>query len=161
MIGTSTVAMFGLMYLNTYALNHVYWSENRMYMALYMGSMMAIVMLAFMLRMYPDKIKNLAIFACSAVIFCLGVFLMRSQATVQDQSWMQAMIPHHSIAVLTSKRAEIKDVRVRKLANEIIKAQRREIKEMKWLINDIKDNGEATTQEKAANRPVPTFEGNL
>ena len=71
------------------------------------------------------------------------------------------MIPHHSIAILTSERAEIKDVRVRALADEIIKAQRREIKEMDWLIEDIKANGPATTQADADARPVPEFEGNL
>ena len=74
---------------------------------------------------------------------------------------MKAMIPHHSIAIMTSERAEIDDVRVKDLANEIIKAQRREIKEMEWLINDIKANGKAVTEVDAAMRAVPDFEGNL
>lgn len=161
MITTSTIVMFGLMYLNSYSLDHVFFSETRTYMALYMGGAMAIVMLLFMLGMYQDKGKNTAIFAGAVLVFALGVFLVRSQTTVQDQSWMSAMIPHHSIAVLTSERAGIEDKRVRELADEIIKAQRREIKEMKWLIEDIKKNGKATTKEQAANRPVPTFEGKL
>ena len=50
MIATSTVVMFGLMYLNTYALDHVWFSQTRLWMALLMGAMMAVVMLAFMLR---------------------------------------------------------------------------------------------------------------
>ncbi len=161
MITTSTIMMFGLMYLNTYALDHVFFSETRTYMAIYMGGAMAIVMLLFMLGMYQDKGKNTAIFIGAVAIFAIGVFLVRSQVTVADQSWMKAMIPHHSIAVLTSERATIDDVRVKELANGIIKAQRKEIKEMKWLIDDIKKNGKATTEAEAAARPVPKFEGEL
>ena len=161
MIGTSTIAMLGLMYLNTYAADHIFFSETRTYMAIYMGAAMAVIMLSFMLGMYKNKAVNISIFAGSALIFALALFLVRSQATVEDQSWMSAMIPHHSIAVLTSERANIDDVRVRELADEIIKAQRREIKEMKWLIDDIKKNGKAETPQDAELRSVPKFEGEL
>ncbi len=137
MIATSTVVMFGLMYLNTYALDHVFFSETRAYMALVMGATMAIIMLAFMLGMYAKKGLNAAIFLGSIVVFATALWLVRSQATVEDVSWMRAMIPHHSIAILTSERAHISDPRVRKLADGIIEAQRREISEMKNLIEDL------------------------
>lgn len=97
MIVTSTLIMFGLMYLNVYALDHVYWSETRAYMT------------------------------------------VRSQATVQDVAYMKAMIPHHSIAILTSERARISDPRVRELADGIIESQRREIAEMKAVISDLEN----------------------
>ncbi len=155
MILTSTAVMFGLMYLNTYQWSHVQWSETRFYMALVMGAAMAVVMLGFMLHMYRSTKVNLAIVAVAVAVFAGALFLVRSQTTVQDQSWMRAMIPHHSIAILTSERAEITDVRVRELANEIIEAQRREIAEMEWLLADIAENGEATTQAEAEARPVP------
>lgn len=161
MIGTSMLVMFGLMYLNTYALDHVRWSETRFYMTFIMGAAMAIVMLSFMLGMYRNAKVNVAIFAASAVVFALALFLVRSQATVSDRSYMKAMIPHHSIAIMTSERANIEDVRVRELADEIIRAQRREIKEMNWLINDIAQNGKATSKADAEARPVPEFEGQL
>jgi len=83
-----------------------------------------------MLNMYKNKKANLAIFGGSVFVFITALFLVRSQVTVQDNAWMKAMIPHHSIAIMTSERAKIDDVRVKDLANEIIKAQRREIKEM-------------------------------
>lgn len=137
MIATSTVVMFLLMYLNTYAWDHVYFSETRAYMALVMGAAMAAVMLAFMLAMYTDRKINLAILAGSAIVFVVALWLVRSQETVGDVSWMRAMIPHHSIAILTSERAHIKDPRVRKLADGIIEAQRREIGEMQALINEL------------------------
>ncbi|MBF9042345.1 DUF305 domain-containing protein [Rhodobacterales bacterium HKCCE4037] len=137
MIGTSTLVMFGLMYLNTYALGHVSFSETRSYMALLMGAVMAVIMLGFMWSMYENKALNMAILVGSAAVFALTLWLVRSQETVQDVSWMRAMIPHHSIAILTSERAELNDPRVRELANQIIEAQRREIDEMHALIDDL------------------------
>lgn len=161
MIATSVLVMYALKYTNTYALDHVEFSETRVYMALLMGGAMAIVMLLFMLGMYSNAKVNAAIVLGSLLLMAGALFLMRSQTTVQDQSYMRAMIPHHSIAVLTSERAEISDVRVRKLANEIIIAQRKEIKEMQWLIDDIEANGPATTPEEAEQRPVPGFPGQV
>lgn len=143
MIGTSTVVMYGLMYLNTFALDHVFFSQTRMWMALYMGGMMAIVMLSFMLGMYSNRKTNIKIFAGAAIAFAGGLYLVRSQDTVGDVAWMKAMIPHHSIAILTSERANISDPRVRALADAIIEAQRAEIAEMKHYIADIKANGDA------------------
>ena len=96
MIATSTVVMFGLMYLHTYQLSHIYWSETRAYMALIMGAWMALVMLSFMLAMYTDRRRNLAIYTGSFVVFVIALWLVRSQETVQDVAYMKAMVPHHS-----------------------------------------------------------------
>lgn len=137
MIAVSTVVMFGLMYLNTDSLDHVFFSQTRMWMAIVMGATMAVIMLAFMLGMYRNRRANIAIFAASAIAFAGALYLVRSQDTVADVAWMKAMIPHHSIAILTSERANISDSRVRRLADEIIEAQRREIGEMESLIADL------------------------
>lgn len=139
MIATSTIVMLGLMYMNTYQLDHVFFSETRTYMALMMGATMAIIMLAFMRKMYTNRRLNTAIFVGSAVVFALTLWLVRSQATVSDVSWMRAMIPHHSIAILTSERASLSDPRVRELADSIIDAQREEIAEMRALIEELKN----------------------
>ena len=161
MILTSTVIMYGLMYLNTYEMGHVFFSETRFWMALYMGAMMAVIMLAFMLGMYKKTKINIAIFTGAAVLFAGSLYLLRSQDTIADTAYMKGMIPHHSIAILTSERANIEDVRVRELANDIIRAQRREIDEMTWLIDDIAENGPAVTETEATGRPLPEFEGEL
>ena len=160
MIATSTVVMFGLMYLNTYSLDHVLWSEMRAWMALLMGATMAIIMLGYMLGMYQNRKVNIAIFAGSAVVFGLCLWLIRSQATISGLDYMKAMVPHHSIAVLTSSRAQITDPRVRKLADEIIAAQRREIAEMQYLIDQLEaGRGIDALQEPAAQpRVVPASE---
>tara|TARA_R110000737_G_scaffold127218_2_gene159738 strand:- start:1435 stop:2259 length:825 start_codon:yes stop_codon:yes gene_type:complete len=144
MIAVSTVLMFGLMYLNTYLVSHIFWSETRAYMAIVMGAVMAFVMLAFMLGMYKNRTLNIAIFAGSIIVFAGALWLVRSQVTVQDRAYMRAMIPHHSIAIMTSSRAELSDPRVRTLADDIIYAQDKEIAEMRYLIADISANGEAT-----------------
>ncbi len=159
MIATSTVVMFLLTYTNTYAWDHVRFSEERLYMALVMGAAMAVIMLGFMMSMmYKNTRINLAIVAAAVVVFAGAQFLSRSQVLVEDEAYMKGMIPHHSIAILTSERADIDDVRVRELADEIIEAQRKEIAEMDWLIDDIDENGAATTQDEAEQRPVPEFE---
>ena len=137
MIGVSTALMLGLMYLNTYQLDHVFFSQTRAWMALVMGAAMAMVMLLFMLGMYTRKGLNVAILAASAVVFAVALWLVRSQQTVDDVAYMKAMIPHHSIAILTSTRARITDPRVRKLADGIIEAQEREIGQMKDLIGQL------------------------
>ncbi|MEO7270903.1 MAG: DUF305 domain-containing protein [Vicinamibacterales bacterium] len=137
MIATSSVVMFAVMYLNTYQLDHVFFSETRAYMTVLMSATMAVIMLGFMPSMYPSRRANLAIVAGSLAAVVAALWLVRSQATVEDLSWMKAMIPHHSIAILTSERAHIADPRVRALADDIISAQRREIDQMKALIEDL------------------------
>lgn len=137
MIATSTIVMLGLMYLNTYRIEDVFFSETRTYMAIVMGAAMAVIMLSFMLKMLSNRLINIGIFVGSAIVFSVALWLVRSQVTVDDVAYMKAMIPHHSIAILTSERAKISDPRVRKLADQIIESQRREISEMKALIKDL------------------------
>jgi hypothetical protein len=158
MIGTSMLVMYFLMYLNSYQIiDHFWFSETRLFMDMIMGAAMIVIMLGFMLGMYKNRKANIALFAGAALLFLLGLWLVRSQATVTGVDYMEGMIPHHSIAILTSERAGIEDPRVRELADEIIAAQRREIKEMEWLIRDIEANGIAQTDAEANARPVPDF----
>jgi uncharacterized protein (DUF305 family) len=137
MIATSTIVMFGLMYLNTYAVEHVRFSQTRAWMALVMGAAMAFIMLSYMWKMYASTRLNIAILAGSVLVFAGALWLVRSQETVDDVAFMKAMIPHHSIAIMTSRRAQIDDPRVRELADEIIEAQVREIEEMRQLIAEL------------------------
>lgn len=137
MVLTATAIMFALMYLTVLRLDHVFWSQTRAFMTLVMGATMAIVMLFFMRHMYKNRKINMAIYAGSAAVLLIALYLARSQVTVGDVAYMKAMIPHHSIAILTSERAQISDPRTRKLADEIIASQRREIDEMKALIREM------------------------
>jgi hypothetical protein len=140
MVATSAVVMFGLMYLNTYVLEHVVFSQTRMWMALLMGATMAFIVLLFMWTMYKNRAANVAILIAAVAVFAASLWLVRSQETVGDVDYMRAMIPHHSIAVLTSTRAYIRDPRVRELADGIIEAQVREIAQMKRLLSELERN---------------------
>lgn len=145
MILVSTLGMFGMMYLNTYALGHVFFSQTRAWMAVMMGAFMAFVMLAFMASMYPSRRVNLAILGSSIVVFVAALGLVRSQITVDGLGYMRAMIPHHSIAIMTSRRAGIEDARVAALAQGIVDAQNREIAEMRALVARLEAGERATS----------------
>jgi hypothetical protein len=157
MIATSILVMYALTYTNVVSIDHIRISEERAYMAVLMGAGMAIVMLGWMWGMYRNTALNVAIIVAAVVIGAAAFLLSQTQALVDDEAYMKAMIPHHSIAILTSERAGIRDLRVRELADGISATQVREIAEMNWLIDDIEKNGVATTEEEAAARPVPSF----
>ncbi|MBO6527526.1 DUF305 domain-containing protein [Erythrobacter sp.] len=142
MIATSIVTMFVLKYSNVYETGHIWFSQTRMWMALMMGMAMIVIMLGFMWGMYRTFLTKVLVMVGAVIGFALFLFLARSQATVDDQAYMKAMIPHHSIAVLTSRRAQISDPRVRELADAIIEAQLKEIAQMELLLEDIETNGE-------------------
>ena len=159
MILTSMVAMYLAMFVGSWEWSHVRWSESRLFMALTMGGVMGLIMLAWMLHMYKSTKANIAIVVVSLLLLGGGAALDRSQVLVGDVGFMEGMIPHHSLAITRAERANIKDVRVCQLAYDISKAQRREIDEMDWLIKDIRENGVASTPEEALARPVPNHEG--
>jgi uncharacterized protein (DUF305 family) len=137
MLSMSFVVMYAVMFLNVFSFDHVYLSATRFYMTLLMVTPMAIIMLLMMKKMYPNKAYNSIIIASSVGIFILSLWFLRSQVFIKDEMYMKAMIPHHSSAILTSKNAEISDPEVRKLADDIIKAQQKEIAEMKALLEKI------------------------
>ena len=140
MLGLSFIAMYGTMYLNTYAIDHVYFSMTRFYMVCLGISVMGIIMLLMMKGMYTDKKKNIGILVGCVVLFSLALSLVRMQGPViGDVLYMKGMIPHHSIAILTSERADIKDPEVRKLADAIIVAQKKEIEEMRNMIKRLEN----------------------
>ena len=142
MIATSIVTMFVLKYSNVYEPDHIFFSQTRMWMALMMGMAMIVIMLGFMWGMYRTFQTKVMVMIGALIGFAVFLLLARSQTTVDDQAYMKAMIPHHSIAVLTSRRAQISDPRVRELADAIIEAQVKEIAQMELLLKDIETNGE-------------------
>ena len=133
----SFVIMYIVMFLNVSEGNHIYLSLSRTYMALLMVSPMAIVMLLVMGKMYPDKKRNTIIIITSLIIFIVSLAALRTQTPVGDVQYMKAMIPHHSSAIMTSENARLQDLEVKKLAEEIIKAQEEEISKMESIIERL------------------------
>lgn len=137
MMLTSFVMMYGVMFLNIFTIDHLYLSTTRTYMTLLMVAPMAISMLLFMWKMYGNLKANFAIIGTAILVFVFSLYGLRTQTPIGDVQWMEAMIPHHSSAILTSGNADIKDPEVKKLAEEIIKAQEREIAEMKAMLKRL------------------------
>jgi hypothetical protein len=141
MIATSTFVMFFLMYQLVYTVDHATFSMNRLLASLIMGAVMTVVMLAYMWPMYRGVRVKLAVLLGAVLIAGALLYINRQQRLIGDTEFMMAMIPHHSIAINNARKAEIRDPRVRELADEIIASQVREIREMQLLLEDIRRNG--------------------
>ena len=136
----STIVMYFLMFVNVDDFSHIYLSQTRVYMAILMGAVMAIIMMGFMWKMYDNKKLNAIILVGAVFLFAGSFYMIQNQVGVNDIAWMKAMIPHHSTAILTSENANITDPRVKQLSEEIIQAQKKEIQEMEELIDSLKEN---------------------
>lgn len=134
MLFISFVAMYAIMYLNVDQFDHVYINMTRFYMTLLMISAMALIMLGMMKMMYQNKKLNTIIVTFSIAVFILALAGVRTQTAIGDVQYMKGMIPHHSIAIMTSKNAHLKDPEVKKLAQSIIDAQEKEIAQMKAML---------------------------
>lgn len=142
MILTSTAVMFFLMYQLVYSTDHAFFSLNRLMASLAMGCVMTVIMLGFMWSMYQGKATKIAVLATGAIGAVVILAANRTQALIDDTTFMRSMIPHHSIAINNASKASISDLRVRKLADQIIRSQVKEIAEMEFLLADIDRNGE-------------------
>lgn len=137
MIVTSVAIMFVLMYQLVYSFDHAMFSVNRLVASLVMGCVMTLVMLGFMWSMYQGRGTKIIVLVLAAAGAVALLAINRGQTLIDDTRFMKSMIPHHSIAINNSRKASISDPRVRKLADEIIESQEREIAAMKALIQDL------------------------
>jgi len=149
MIAVSTIIMFFLMYQLVYNWDHVLFSLTRLVSSFVMGCVMIAVMLAFMWKMYQPQAAKLLVLAASVLCAIALLAINRNQTLVSDTGFMKAMIPHHSIAINNARKADIRDPRVRYLADRITRDQVEEIAEMKMLIQDIERHG------RRADHPLP------
>ncbi|PKV76179.1 DUF305 domain-containing protein [Pontibacter ramchanderi] len=137
MLGLSFVVMYVVMFSNVAEISHFHLNLNRLYMTILMVGPMALIMLLVMRSMYKDKKLN-AIIAAISIIATVGSFIMlRNQSFVGDEAFIQAMIPHHSSAILVSEEARIQDPELKKLAEEIIRTQKKEIAEMEKILERV------------------------
>jgi len=139
MMVVSFIIMYAVMFANVAEFDHVMLSTMRTYMTILMIAPMAISMMLFMWGMYKNKTLNGIIIGAAIVIFGVTYYMMRNQTGISDVQYMKGMIPHHSSAILTSEKSDLKDPETKKLAEEIIKAQEEEIAKMKQLINKLEN----------------------
>ena len=78
MLAASFIAMYITMYLNTYSIDHVYFSLTRFYMSCLGIAAMTIIMWFFTRKMYQNKKKNIAILLGSLILFVGALGLVRA-----------------------------------------------------------------------------------
>jgi uncharacterized protein (DUF305 family) len=134
MTAISFVVMYGLMYAMVDALPNVLNNLNQVYMAGLMASAMALIELAVMRPMYPDKKQNFLI-GSVGMLALIGFWLaIRYQAGIGDKQFLRSMIPHHASAILMCNEASIEDPELKKLCEGIVSSQSSEIAQMKALL---------------------------
>lgn len=137
MAGLSFVSMYALMYSMVNSLDNVLPSVNQLYMAALMTSPMVIIELLLM-RMMSKNLRVNAVILSLSVLALIGFFiLIRQQTAVSDRQFLKSMIPHHAGAILMCEQAGITDPEIKKLCEEIVASQRREIEQMKTMLRQL------------------------
>ncbi len=123
--------VFVMPYVMTVKPEHVYFSLTQLYMGIFMGA----GMVAVDALMDPTPVwvwfLILAVAGAAAMAY-------RYQLGVTDRGWIREMIPHHSMALVTSEqRTKSMNPFVQRLAEQIIASQSREIAEMQMQLNTM------------------------
>jgi uncharacterized protein (DUF305 family) len=135
----SFIAMYILMYAMVNNGNNVLTNTNQFYMAGLMTMPMIIIELLIMRGMYRNRKLNALILAIG-VVGLIGFYAaIRQQAAINDKQFLKSMIPHHAGAILMCNEANITDPEIKKLCEEIIASQNKEIDQMKSKLADIKE----------------------
>lgn len=110
-------------------------SIGKAYMSIIMGIFMVLMEVGMHDHQYDVCSTNFYIALIAALL--LFIYLYRKQVAIKDKQYLEGMIEHHSMALLTSKEILTKtdDYNVAKLAKNIIQTQETEIKTMKSLLN--------------------------
>lgn len=137
MLGLSFVSMYALMYAMVDSFANVYGSLNQAYMAALMTAPMAILELALMGMMYPDRKRNMLILGIGIAVFLFSWMFIRQQVGIGDRQFLRSMIPHHAGAILMCEEASLEDPEVKKLCRGIITGQQAEIDRMETMLERL------------------------
>lgn len=133
-LSINAVLMFFITYAMIDTVDHFHVNINRVYMSLMMVAPMAMLMLFVMRSMYTDATLNSILYAVFAVLFMASFALARTQTPVGNEQFLRSMIPHHSSAILMCEQSAITDREILTLCEEIVKAQKEEIAQMKNIL---------------------------
>ena len=104
----------------------------------YMSVIMALLMGLLEVAMYDSHMRVISLYYYLVLFFMLSVFiyLYRNQMYIEDKDYLEEMIEHHSMALLTSEEIlqKTNSERVKKLAENIITTQEKEIEYMRQLL---------------------------
>jgi uncharacterized protein (DUF305 family) len=134
MIVLSFIAMYALMFAMVDSLGNATSNLNQAYMAGLMTAPMAMLELALMGGMYPNKRLNAIIWVAMVALLLGCWFLIRQQGLIGDRQFLRSMIPHHAGAILMCAEASLGDPGVVALCRNIESSQKQEIIQMKALL---------------------------
>ena len=137
MIILSFVSMYVVMYVMVNSFENVYLNFNQFYMAGLMTTVMVLIEMCVMSKMYTDKKLNNLINSAAVLLFLLFIVLVRNQSLIGDEQFLKSMIPHHASALLMCEKADIKDPEINALCKNILAGQQKEIDQMKLKLESI------------------------
>ena len=137
-LGLSFIVMYFIMYSMADRWSHIYLNLSNVYMTGLMAGSMIPIMLLTMPGMFPNRKWNATLWVAALVVLALFWMLLRAEAGVRDRQFLRAMIPHHSAAIQMVKESSLTDPRLKKLGEDIVASQEREIAEMKVLLEERK-----------------------
>lgn len=134
MIGSFVIQMLVMSRIMTNSSTNITFSVGKFYMSVIMALLMGLLEVL----MYDIHMRMISLYYYSGLFFMLYVFiyLYRNQMYIEDKDYLEEMIEHHSMAILTSNEIlqKTKSERVKKLAETILTTQEKEIEYMKHLI---------------------------
>lgn len=134
MIGSFIIQMLVMSRIMTNSPSNIRFSIGKFYMSVIMALLMGLLEVT----MYDIhmRIISLSYYAGLFFILCVFIYLYRNQIYIEDKDYLEEMIEHHSMAILTSDEIlqKTKSERVKKLAETILTTQEKEIEYMKQLI---------------------------
>jgi Ca2+/Na+ antiporter len=135
MIGSFIIQLTVMSGIMTNSYKNITFSVGKFYMSVIMAVLMGIMeVLMFDIHMRTiSGIYYLSLF----FVLVMFIYLYRNQVYIDDKEYLNEMIEHHSMALLTSEEIlqKTNSERVKKLATNIISTQEKEIEYMRQLIN--------------------------
>jgi Ca2+/Na+ antiporter len=134
MIGSFIIQLTVMSGIMTNSYKNITFSAGKIYISTIMAFLMGLLeVLMFDIHMRTISIQYYLILIFLLVVF---VYLYRNQVYIEDKDYLEEMIEHHSMALLTSEEIlqKTQSERVKKLAENIISTQEKEIAYMKQLV---------------------------
>ena len=134
MFGSVIIQMFVMSGIMTNSYKNITMSLGKFYISVIMALLMGLLEVI----MHDNHMRVISIYYYLFLGFLLVIFvyLYRNQAYIEDEDYLNEMIEHHSMAILTSEEIlqKTNSERVKKLAENIITIQEKEINYMKELV---------------------------
>jgi hypothetical protein len=134
MIGSFIIQMFVMSFIMTNSLSNITFSMGKFYMSVIMTLLMGL--LEVLMFDFYMKTISASYYLSLFLMLTIFIYIYRNQVYIEDKDYLSEMIEHHSMALLTSEEIlqNTKSERVKRLAENIISTQEKEIEYMRQLL---------------------------